>query len=339
VRFKISRLSEKDAIEFMKLQDGFAREHLDMAKRHYKNMKLQDWRAVLLCPQKILDQKGGREHHVLDMTKKISDCFKNLHILKAEEAPELAARSSILGFLMVQVRDLEEEGQLLAFDDMTKGHRWLELKHIYVRAGSRGRGCGEALMAEAAKIMELEVCKCMQLSVFEMNAAAVRWYRRLGFKIVGLWHDYVGERSLCQAAVYLEMRFTPSAATTAKPRRPLPRSKAAGIADDLRAPARPPQLFGAELKDEVVTIDYPDNQGTFDVLVCDFRTKNDWGIHKVDSTGLSSWDGEEFVDEVDINLFFCNGLIAFKRPLSVQLSERELAKRAGRKRKRGKAAD
>ena len=60
-----------------------------------------------------------------------------------------------------------------------------ELLRLYVRSDSRNRGIGRALMAAALDHPLLSGTDRVILDVWEHNPAAMRFYRRFGFEVVG----------------------------------------------------------------------------------------------------------------------------------------------------------
>lgn len=69
--------------------------------------------------------------------------------------------------------------------------------------------------------------------------------------------------------------------------------------------------FGPDVCGKVVDITYtlPGPPVTYRMRIVKFQPKNGW--HKVDSRGLSLWDGESFTDTVDLNLMHTEGNIVF----------------------------
>merc|ERR1719469_584889 len=64
---------------------------------------------------------------------------------------------------------------------------------------------------------------------------------------------------------------------------------------------------GRELMGSILDVRYTDPPKTYRVRVVDFIAAQGW--HKVDSTGLSSWDGEPFKDELHVTEMAANGQI------------------------------
>ena len=64
-------------------------------------------------------------------------------------------------------------------------NRRAELTHLYVDAGARGRGVGAALLADARATAEGWGARCLWVETQQVNAPAVRFYRRHGFTWCG----------------------------------------------------------------------------------------------------------------------------------------------------------
>lgn len=91
-------------------------------------------------------------------------------------------------------------------------------------------------------------------------------------------------------------------------KQPQPRGKAApkGGARQGRGKQR---LFGDEILGQVIDLSYTDPPATYRMLVVHFDKEQGW--HHVDSNGLSTWDGESFTDEIDLNQMYSQGLVRF----------------------------
>jgi len=70
-----------------------------------------------------------------------------------------------------------------------------------------------------------------------------------------------------------------------------------------------PRHLGVEICGRTVDITYTDPPEKYRVQVVGFDSKSGW--HSVDSKGLSSWDGEDFQDEVDLNSMLAAGQLEF----------------------------
>ncbi|MFN0103982.1 MAG: N-acetyltransferase family protein [Bryobacteraceae bacterium] len=85
-----------------------------------------------------------------------------------------------------------------------KGHIW----GMYVTPRLRGRGVGEALLAEALRVAKAGVgLRSILLSVSETQPAARRLYERLGFRLYGLEPRAlrVGDRDLDEELLVLTL--------------------------------------------------------------------------------------------------------------------------------------
>merc|ERR1712007_277998 len=143
----------------------------------------------------------------------------------------------------------------------------------------------------------------------DLNVAATQWYRFHGFVVVNLFREFVGQRDDANIVIYQEMRrFSGSKQ------------------GELMAV---PSLFKSEVIHQVITIDYPDKSGTFEVRIVGFDEKN--RFHYVDSRGLSLWEGESFTDVVNLNELYRDGYVRFKTDLSLVHHDLELSKREMRK--------
>merc|ERR1712037_1018508 len=137
---------------------------------------------------------------------------------------------------------------------------WTQLKQIFVRREWRRRGCGQLPLHSMTRALDGECCRDVRLSVLELNHGAMCVYRSVGFAIVRLYTEFVGEREQANVVVYHEMQ---------------------------RSDGNPgvPALFRGEIVNEVITIDYPDKSGAYQVRIVDYDVCRRW--HHVDSCGLS----------------------------------------------------
>ena len=81
------------------------------------------------------------------------------------------------------VRVAEENGVAVGVVALTwrEWNRRAELTHLYVDVGARGRGVGAALLADAGAVAEGWGARCLWVETQQVNAPAVRFYRRHGF--------------------------------------------------------------------------------------------------------------------------------------------------------------
>jgi ribosomal protein S18 acetylase RimI-like enzyme len=66
----------------------------------------------------------------------------------------------------------------------------LYMKELFVRPECRGRGVGEALMKAAEEAARAHGCACVRWQVARWNAAAIRFYERLGARADPEWVNY-----------------------------------------------------------------------------------------------------------------------------------------------------
>jgi len=90
--------------------------------------------------------------------------------------------------------------------------------------------------------------------------------------------------------------------------------------------------LGANLRGEVVDITYTDPPATYRVRVLGFDKRTGW--HKIDSKGLSLWDGDSFCDTVDLAAMYRAGQVRFL-PVDPTEPPPKQAGRGGRCRGRG----
>ena len=62
----------------------------------------------------------------------------------------------------------------------------LYIANVAVELCQRGRGIGEALVLKAIECAKESGCKCVTLEVRKTNISALRLYKKLGFKVVGI---------------------------------------------------------------------------------------------------------------------------------------------------------
>lgn len=84
-------------------------------------------------------------------------------------------------------RVAEEDGRAVGVAALTwrEWNRRAELTHLYVDARARGRGVGAALLADARVAAEGWGARCLWVETQQVNAPAVRFYRRHGFAWCG----------------------------------------------------------------------------------------------------------------------------------------------------------
>ncbi|CAK0845323.1 unnamed protein product [Prorocentrum cordatum] len=305
--FSISSLEVGDIEEFIALQDLFAGEHLALSQEIYSEVTFRDWQLSLLCPESILSREGGRVRHVRSMVNHDEECFRTLSILKAS-AKEASGATRLVGYIMFQVHDesgrTPRRGGRHKRRDAGPFRPWVQVKQIFVLKHLRRYGCGSQLLAAM-----LEALGRIRLSVLDLNAPAALWYRSKGFLVVGVCRELLGQKEEANVIVYQDMQRLDGSRKL--------------------EPLAVPLLFRDEVVHEVVHIDYPDDGGSFDLRVVGFNERDKW--HYVDSRGLSMWQGDCFVDEVDLNEYYRDGRVQFKRPLSLVWREGELRRRRERR--------
>lgn len=313
--FTVSRLEIRDVDEFIVLQDLFAEEHFSFTRGIYDKVSFRDWQLCLLCPAHILEKEGGREDHVTGMVKQEALCFQALTILKAT-CKYNGGCPRLVGYIMFQV-----QGEVRPKHRRRRQGRpqaatgpWVQVKQFFVRRPLRRLGCGRRLFAGMVEALEMDVREDIRLSVLDLNTMATRWYRSQGFVVFNLSRDFIGHKDEVNVIVYQEMRRLDG-----------------GKKETLKSV---PSLFKGEVIYEEIRVHYPDNSGTFDVRVVGYNERERW--HFVDSRGLSLWEGETFTDEINLNEFYRDGHVEFKRHLSLVIRDAEFTKL---ERRRAKAAE
>jgi len=76
-----------------------------------------------------------------------------------------------------------------------------------------------------------------------------------------------------------------------------------------RGGCKRPVRLGDEICGRVIDLSYLDPPATYRVRVISYDLQQGW--HICDSEGLSTWDGESFTDEVDLNQMSAQGLVTF----------------------------
>lgn len=67
------------------------------------------------------------------------------------------------------------------------GRPGLYLEDLFVRPEHRGKGYGQALLVDLAKIAQQRDCGRMEWAVLDWNDPAIRFYRKLGAKAMDEW--------------------------------------------------------------------------------------------------------------------------------------------------------
>lgn len=76
-----------------------------------------------------------------------------------------------------------------------RGHKVVELKQLYTAPGNTGRGIGAALMSKVIEAARAEGGDEIQLSVWQGNHGAQRFYARYGFERIADVHFQVGSQT------------------------------------------------------------------------------------------------------------------------------------------------
>ncbi|HRJ69603.1 MAG TPA: GNAT family N-acetyltransferase [Beijerinckiaceae bacterium] len=107
--------------------------------------------------------------------------------LGAEKVREITDRWHAEAVLAAQVDEgnaaflvAEREGKLVATASAALGcDRSIDLRRLYVHPSDQGRGVGKELFASC--LARFPACQSVRLEVEPRNAAAIAFYRRLGF--------------------------------------------------------------------------------------------------------------------------------------------------------------
>lgn len=308
---EVEPLREQDAAMYIQLQDQLAQHHLNMLRPYYPKVSFTDCQS-LLCDHRLLGNQEGRLAKVCDMIKK-EQAVRGMHILKVSVRIDKKSKGTaeMVGFLAYSVLDgewrrLPTSGRGRAA--MSKS-TFIQVHQIYVKEAYRRMGLGRKLFDYMAKAAGPEAAQDVRLSVCELNSAAVKMYRSLGFHIEKLTASPAGDRADCNMLAWLGMRRLFGSTASSQ---------------------KAPSLFKSEVVGEVCTIRYP-KEGAFAVRITKHLASKGW--HGVNSLGLSTWDGEDFSDTIDLNNYFARGLVDFHRPLSLAFHDAELKKKASRKQK------
>lgn len=320
--FIVSALEPSDIGEFIGLQDLFAEEHLALTKDVYDKVSLRDWQLSLICPAHILDEPGARHNHVESMIKRDEKCFQSLSILKAVAQLE-GKPPKLVGYIMFQVHARAQKNYP---KKRTRGwkHRqgqsdlpptWTQVKQIYVQDAWRRRGCGSRLFQQMLDGLQADEQEEVRLGVVDLNSKAMEWYRSKGFVIFNIMREFIGSREDANVIIYQEMRKV-----------------SGGRESDTQ---KVPSFFKNEVLQEIIQIKYPDGSGVYDVMIVGYEENE--RFHYVDSAGLSLWEGDTFTDIINLNEYFRDGFINFRRMLSLIHRDVELLRRRTQQAKKDEA--
>ena len=141
---------------------------------------------------------------------------------QAFAADRLSRRSfrRLMASASVRLRVAGPPGALLGYCMVLfrRGATVARLYSIAVAKAARGAGLAAALMADAERLAAARRCRALRLEVREDNAAALRLYRRLGYRPIGRRQGYYADGG---DALRLEKALDP---------RPAPARRRAGSA-------------------------------------------------------------------------------------------------------------
>lgn len=89
-------------------------------------------------------------------------------------------------------------------------NRRAAIRHIHVAAEHRGRGVGRALMREIETFARSVGARCVWLDTQNTNVPAIRFYRRMGFRLCGLDDSFYdpGETAPGEVALFFARELT-----------------------------------------------------------------------------------------------------------------------------------
>lgn len=98
----------------------------------------------------------------------------------------------------------EKDGQVIAFANLWNISGDVSLNNLAVTALERSNGVGTALMREA--FVRFSGCDFITLEVRKSNEGAIRFYKRFGFRQVGIRRDFydLPKEDALLMTVYLE---------------------------------------------------------------------------------------------------------------------------------------
>eukprot|EP00931_Biecheleriopsis_adriatica_P079879 TRINITY_DN5321_c0_g1_i2.p1 TRINITY_DN5321_c0_g1~~TRINITY_DN5321_c0_g1_i2.p1 ORF type:complete len:370 (+),score=75.93 TRINITY_DN5321_c0_g1_i2:76-1185(+) len=299
----VRKLEADDTHAFIALQDLFVQEHHELTKGIYEEVTLRDWQLSLLCPEHVMDKPNGRIEHVESMVKQEHECFQNLHIFVATLGTSNGHAAPFVGYIMYQVHRGCGNKKKRALDESP--WPYVQVKQIFVCPEYRHRGFGKRLFETMIEALDEQQREDLQLSVLDLNTTATTWYRSQGFVVSGLTWEFLGKRKDFHVVVYQSMH------------------RLLGLpAESLKQ--KTGNIFRFEVIGEVISIEYPDGSGTFDVRIVGWLERD--GVHCVDSRGLSDSDVPRFTDLVDLTAYFRDGHVRFQRNLSLVMRDVEMTK-------------
>eukprot|EP00929_Paragymnodinium_shiwhaense_P062646 TRINITY_DN31281_c0_g1_i1.p1 TRINITY_DN31281_c0_g1~~TRINITY_DN31281_c0_g1_i1.p1 ORF type:complete len:436 (-),score=82.21 TRINITY_DN31281_c0_g1_i1:450-1667(-) len=313
--WSVHKMVAADAERLVQMQDRFAGEHWLMMQPYLPEVTYEDWQMTLVCRKSMLQNQKQR----IEDTRKLLDApsSQGVQVWKAIYGSGLT-----VGYVIYQVCEQQaakkERRYPLAVrrrprrkrqDSVQKlqSNTYVHVKQVYVEPQFRNRGIGTELLIEMLKSLPKDGRNDIRLSCVDVNAAVLSWYRRCGFHVTGLYAHLIGKRQQKNVIVFDDLRYldTPEVAT------------------HVLAKTR---LFGEEVLGEVISFCYEeDGEPTLLRIVSYDKTHRHHGL---DSSGLSEWDGQPFVDTIDLTGAFQNGRFSFQTPLCTIHRKYLLAKAA-----------
>jgi len=95
--------------------------------------------------------------------------------------------------------------QLVGFAHFRRINETLHLNNIAVLPASRGLGLGKGLVSLWMRLGRELGCSRLSLDVDKDNHSALQWYRRLGFHLYGMKHEYIKRARSQTTARYSSM--------------------------------------------------------------------------------------------------------------------------------------
>jgi len=298
---QVRSLTLSDTETFIKLQDLFVHEHLELTQAVYPEVTLRDWQLSLLCPENILDAPRGRAEHAESMAKREHESFRNLTILIGSFATHGGPPEPV-GYIMYQVH----KGCGRKRKRLPEESPWpfVQVKQIFVCPAFRQRGYGARLFEHMMQFLDDEQQADLRLSVLDLNVSAIQWYRARGFVVSGLTPEFLGRKDDFLVIAYQVMQ------------------RLSGTPAEDAAQKGPATLFKREVINQVISVPYLDSSVSFDVRIVGWLERS--RLHVVNSRDLSTWEGKTFEEKIDLNAMFRDGQVAFRRNLSLVMRDVEM---------------
>lgn len=114
------------------------------------------------------------------------------HLVRATPemlAPHLFGPKPVVESIVAERHDGRVVGFALFFTNFSTflARPGLYLEDLFVEPGERGRGIGEALLRELGRLAASRGCGRFEWSVLDWNADAIRFYERMGAKVLPDW--------------------------------------------------------------------------------------------------------------------------------------------------------